>query len=419
MAGFRSELMRTLDERGFIHQCTDPEGLDALALKGPITGYIGFDLTADSLHVGSLYPLMMLRILQQTGHRPIVLLGGGTTKIGDPSGKDASRQLMTPEQIEANKRGLASIFARFIDFGEEQAILVDNSEWLDNLNYLQMLREVGRHFTINRMLTFESVKLRLEREQPLTFLEFNYMILQAYDFVELASRYGCRLQMGASDQWGNIVNGVELHRRIHGDEEDRAALFGLTCPLLTDAHGNKMGKSAAGAIWLNPEKLSHYDFWQYWRNVDDADVPRFLRLFTELPADEQRRLASLAGSEINEAKKVLATEITSLVRGREAAQEAAATAQQTFEMGVAAAGLPTITVPADEWSRGVRILELLVLAGLADSNGAAKRHVQSGAVRVNDQKVDNIQALFGAVDAVDGAIKVSLGKKQHVLVKPE
>ncbi|MBX3096023.1 MAG: tyrosine--tRNA ligase [Fimbriimonadaceae bacterium] len=419
MAGFRSELMRTLDERGFIHQCTDPDGLDALALKGPITGYIGFDLTADSLHVGSLYPLMLLRILQQTGHRPIVLLGGGTTKVGDPSGKDASRQLLTPEQINANKEGLGSVFARFVSFGDGGAMMVDNSEWLDSLNYLQMLREVGRHFTINRMLTFDSVKARLEREQPLTFLEFNYMILQAYDFVELASRYGCRLQMGASDQWGNIINGVELHRRIQGDEDDKAALFGLTCPLLTDAQGNKMGKSAAGAIWLNADKLSHYDFWQYWRNVDDADVARFLRLFTELPAEEREKLSALSGSEVNEAKKVLATEITALVRGRDAAEEAARTAQETFELGTSSAGLPTVTVSQADWDAGIRIVDLLVRCGLADSNGAAKRHLAGGAVRVNDERVDDSGSIYGASQSVEGAIKVSLGKKQHVLVKPE
>lgn len=413
-SSFRSEFVRTLHERGFIHQCTHLDALDQRAAEGRIVGYIGFDLTADSLHVGSLFPLMLLRILQQTGHQPIVVLGGGTTKVGDPSGKDESRQLMTDERIAANKAKLQTIFDQFLTFGPDEALVVDNSEWLDELKYLDMLRSVGTHFTINRMMTFDSVKTRLEREQPLTFLEFNYMILQAYDFVELNKRYGCTLQMGASDQWGNIVNGVELHRRMVGREDEDDSLIGLTCPLLTDSQGKKMGKSAAGAVWLNPDRLSDFDFWQFWRNVDDADVVRFLRLFSELPSEEIDRLAALEGREINDAKKALATAVTALVRGHEAAETSARTAQETFEQGASSEGLPTIVV---DLSEPVRVTDLLVKAGLADSNGAAKRLIQGGGVRVNDAKVADVQAAVSLSDLNDGVMKLSSGKKHHVLVR--
>ncbi|HYG91780.1 MAG TPA: tyrosine--tRNA ligase [Azospirillum sp.] len=415
MTTLKSDFLRTLQERGFIHQCTDMEGLDAKAAAGPITAYIGFDCTADSLHVGSLLPIMMLRWLQRTGHKPIVLMGGGTTKVGDPSGKDESRQLLTDEQIRRNMDGIKQVFAKYLTFGDgpTDAVMVNNADWLDQLHYIPFLRDVGRHFTINRMLSFESVKIRLEREQPLTFLEFNYMILQAYDFMELSRRLNCALQMGGSDQWGNIVNGVELTRRVDGKE-----VYGLTTPLLTTASGAKMGKTAAGAVWLNGDKFSPYDFWQYWRNTEDADVGRFLRLFTELPLGEVQRLESLPGAGINEAKKVLATEATALAHGRAAAEEAAETARRTFEQGAAAEGLPTIEVPRAELEVGLALVDLFVTAGLTASKGETKRKIKEAALKVNDATVgdETAKATLGDLNA-EGVIKLSFGKKKHALVK--
>ncbi|HZH28554.1 MAG TPA: tyrosine--tRNA ligase [Azospirillaceae bacterium] len=416
MSKFKSDFLRLLDERGYIHQCTDFEALDDLAAKGPITGYIGFDATADSLHVGSLVQIMLLRRLQQTGHRPIALMGGGTTKIGDPSFRDDSRPLLNDEQIERNLAGIRKVFTSYLSFGDgpNGAVMANNAEWLDQLSYIPFLRDVGRHFTINRMLTFESVKIRLDREQPLTFLEFNYMILQAYDFVELNRRLGCVLQMGGSDQWGNIVNGVELGRRI-----SQASLFGLTSPLITTASGAKMGKTAAGAVWLNAEKLPAYDFWQYWRNTEDADVGRFLGLFTDLPMGEVRRLAALQGAEINEAKKILADEATRMCHGEAAAAEAAETARRTFEEGALGEGLPTIDLPRDRLATGVQVVELLRLAGLVPSNGEARRLIKGGGARVNDRPVAD-EAAVATLDDVgpEGAIKLSAGKKRHALVRP-
>jgi tyrosyl-tRNA synthetase len=416
MARFKSDFLRILDERGFIHQISEPELLDERFTKGPVTAYIGFDATAPSLHAGSLLPIMMLYWLQQTGNRPIVLMGGGTTKVGDPSGKDESRRLLTPEQIAANIAGIRRVFGRFLRFGEGpgDAVMLDNAEWLDNLNYIEFLRDYGRHFTINRMLTFESVRRRLEREQPLTFLEFNYMILQAYDFLELYRRENCILQMGGSDQWGNIVNGIELIRRVEGGQA-----FALTSPLLTTASGAKMGKTAAGAVWLNADMLSPYEYWQYWRNVEDADVGRFLRLFTTLPLEEIRRLEQLQGAEINKAKKVLATEATALLHGREAAREAAETARRTFEEGRLAEGLPTVEIPRAELEAGLGLLRAMVLAGLAKSNGEARRAVRGGAVRVNDEKVSDERLVLTPENLNDeGVIKLSFGKKRHVLLRP-
>ncbi|WP_334176837.1 tyrosine--tRNA ligase [Pseudoxanthobacter sp.] len=416
MATYKSEFLNTLAERGYIHQCSDLEGLDAKAAAGPITAYIGFDATGSSLHVGHLISIMMLRVAQQTGHRPITLMGGGTTKIGDPSGKDEARKLLTNEQIDENILGIRRAFDRFLSYGDSPtgAVMANNAEWLDELKYIPLLREVGRHFTVNRMLTFDSVKLRLEREQPLTFLEFNYMILQAYDFVELHKRTGCVLQMGGSDQWGNIVNGIELGRRMID-----AQLFALTTPLLTTASGAKMGKTAAGAVWLNADLLSPYDYWQFWRNTADADVERFLKLFTEMPLPEIARLAALGGQELNEAKKILATETTALMHGRAAAEEAAETARSTFEEGRLAASLPTIEVPAAELSAGIGLLSAVVRAGLAASNGEVRRHIQGGAVRINDVVVsDDRTTLNDASLAAGGVIKISVGKKKHVLVKP-
>jgi tyrosyl-tRNA synthetase len=414
MTELRSDFLRTLAERGFINQCTDLERLDALALAGPITAYIGFDCTADSLHVGSLLPIMMLRWLQKTGHRPIVLMGGGTTKVGDPSGKDESRQLLSNAQIDANMAGIRRVFTQYLRFGSgpTDAVMTNNADWLDRLEYIPFLRDIGRHFTINRMLGFDSVKLRLEREQPLTFLEFNYMILQAYDFLELYRRERCVLQMGGSDQWGNIVNGVELGRRVaQGD------LFGLTTPLLTTASGAKMGKTAAGAVWLNAERLSAYDYWQYWRNTEDADVGRFLRLFTELPLDEVGRLEALAGAEINEAKKVLAFEATKLCHGEAAAAEAAETARRTFEEGAAAEGLPTITWPAAQLAAGVPVVDLLVAAGLATSKGEARRLIRGGGARLDDAAIADDAAVAAA--GAGAVLKLSAGRKRHVLVRGE
>jgi tyrosyl-tRNA synthetase len=407
---FKSDFLRVLDERGFIHQISDPEGLDKRVLEGPITAYIGFDCTARSLHVGSMLPIMMLYWLQQTGNKPITLMGGGTTKVGDPSGKDEARRLLTDADIADNMDGIKQVFAKFLKFGDGKtdAVMVDNAEWLDELKYIAFLRDYGPHFTINRMLTFDSVKLRLEREQPLTFLEFNYMILQAYDFVELSRRYGCELQMGGSDQWGNIINGMELGRRV-GERQ----LYALTSPLLTTSSGAKMGKTAAGAVWLNADMLSPYDYWQYWRNAEDADVERFLKLYTTLPMDEIRRLAALQGAEINEAKKVLANEATTLLHGAEAARAAAETAQKTFEQGGVGEDLPTI-----DGKPGDGLLALFVAAGLAASNGEVRRAVTGNSVSVNDAKVmDPAYTISEADFGTDGVIKLSLGKKKHALVR--
>jgi len=409
---YKSDLLDTLHARGFIHQCTDEAGLDALAAGERITGYIGFDLTAPSLHVGNLTGIMMLRWLQKCGHRPIVLLGGGTTKIGDPSGKDEARQMLGNEQIAANKASIGAVFDRFLDFGKDGALFVDNDEWLSGLGYIDFLRDYGAHFTINRMLTFDSVRLRLEREQPLTFLEFNYMLLQAFDFVELFNRYECRLQMGGSDQWGNIVNGVELGRR-KGTRE----LYGLTTPLLTTASGAKMGKTAAGAVWLSPEMLSPYDYWQFWRNTEDADVGRFLRLYTDLPLDEIERLEGLEGAELNAAKKRLADEATALAHGPEAAREAAETARETFEQGGIAGGLPTIEVTRDELESGIGILSAFVQTGLAATNSEVRRGIKGGAVRVNGVPVQDDRAQLGPSDVHNNVIKLSMGKKKHALLK--
>ncbi len=407
MSQYQSDLLRLLDERGYIHQMTDAAGLDALAQKQVVPGYIGFDATAPSLHVGSLVQIMMLRRLQQSGHKPIVVMGGGTTKVGDPSGKDESRKLLTHETIKDNIASIRSVFERLLTFGDgpTDAIMVDNDEWLSELGYIELLRDVGPHFTINRMLTFDSVKLRLEREQPLTFLEFNYMILQAYDFLELARRYGCRLQLGGSDQWGNIVNGMELGRRMEGHE-----LFGVTTPLLTTADGAKMGKTAAGAVWLNEAQLPSYDFWQYWRNADDRDVGRFLRLFTDLPLDEIARLEALEGAEINQAKIVLANEVTKLVRGEDAARAAETTARETFAGGGAGEDLPTLAVGTE----GMRIGAVLTEIGFTASNGEAKRKIAEGAVKLDGENVSDPGMLV--LPGPGETIKLSMGKKKHGLI---
>ena len=427
-ASIRSEFLRTLVERGYLHQCTDLGALDAAAVSGRITGYIGFDATADSLHVGSLIQIMLLRHMQRAGHRPIVLMGGGTTRVGDPSGKDKSRQLLSDEHIAANIAGIRRVFERFLDFEGDAALMVDNSDWLDALHYISFLREYGRHFSVNRMLGFESVKQRLDREQPLSFLEFNYMVLQAYDFLELGRRYGCRLQMGGSDQWGNIVSGVELGRRAAGLD-----LYGLTSPLLTTASGAKMGKTADGAVWLNPDRFSPYEYWQYWRNTEDADVGRFLRLFTELPLDEIARLEALDGAEINEAKAILATEATALCHGREAAMEAAETAKRTFGVlarahpraGVAelratvTVDLPTIEISRARLDEGVPVYDLLREAGLAKSNSEARRLIRGGGARVNDKPVRDETGTVGPGDlTTEGTVKLSAGRKRHALVRP-
>ncbi len=405
---YSSSLLRLLDERGYIHQVTDAAALDALAGKQVVPGYIGFDATASSLHVGSMVQIMLLRRLQQTGHKPIVVMGGGTTKVGDPSGKDESRKLLTSETIAANIASIRAVFERMLVFGDgpTDAVMVDNAEWLDKLGYVELLREVGPHFTINRMLTFDSVKLRLEREQPLTFLEFNYMILQAYDFRELALRLGCRLQMGGSDQWGNIVNGIELGRRMDGVE-----LYGVTTPLLTTADGAKMGKTAAGAVWLNEDMLPSYDFWQYWRNTDDRDVGKFLRLFTDLPLDEIVRLEALEGSEINEAKIVLANEVTGLVRGTDAARAAHATAQATFAGGGLGEDLPVLLVPRE----GIRLGAACTEIGFAASNGEAKRKIAEGAVRLDDKAVTDPGFLVEVAPGEER--KLSLGRKRHGILR--
>ena len=405
MAEFRSDLLKLLDERGYIHQLTDAEGLDSLAQKAVVTGYIGFDATAPSLHVGNLVSIMLLRRMQQAGHRPIVLMGGGTTKVGDPSGKDESRRLLSEADIAANIASIRKNFESFLTFGDgpTDAIMLDNAEWLDGLEYLPFLREVGRHFTINRMLTFDSVRLRLEREQPMTFLEFNYMILQAYDFLELSRRAGCRLQLGGSDQWGNIVNGIELGRRIDGAE-----LFGLTTPLITTADGAKMGKTASGAVWLSADQLSPYDYWQFWRNSDDADVGRFLRLFTDIPLEEIARLESLAGAEINEAKIALANAATAMLHGDEAARAAEETARATFAEGGAGEDLPTLSV-----GEGMNIAHALTALGFTPSNKEAKRKIAEGAVRLDDVTVSD-PAL--TLMPTDEPMKLSLGRKKHGLL---
>ena len=412
----KSDLLHELSARGYIHQCTDEAGLDALARKEIVTGYIGFDCTAPSLHVGNLVSIMLLRKLQQTGHRPIVLIGGGTTKVGDPSGKDESRKLLDDATIASNIDGIQRVFSKFVTFGtgERDAILLNNADWLERLNYISFLRDYGRHFSVNRMLGQDSVKLRLEREQNLSFIEFNYMVLQAYDFVELNRREGCRLQMGGSDQWGNIVTGIELGRRTDGVE-----LFGVTTPLLTTSSGAKMGKTAAGAIWLNPDMLSPYAYWQFWRNAEDADVPRFLKLFTELPLDEIDRLAALEGAELNEAKKILATEATVLVHGRAAADQAAETARATFEQGQLASELPTLEIPQADLESGYGVLTAAVQAGFVKSTGEARRQIKGGGIRVNDVAVrDERQALTPANLTAEGVIKLSLGKKRHALIRP-
>ena len=406
MSGFQSSLLKLLDERGYIHQCTDAAGLDALATKKVVPAYIGFDATAPSLHVGSLVQIMMLRRLQQAGHKPIVLMGGGTTKVGDPSGKDESRQLLSHEAIQANIAGIRKVFERFLTFGagESDAVMLDNDEWLSGLQYVEFLREVGKHFTINRMLTFDSVKLRLDREQPLTFLEFNYMILQAYDFLELSRRAACRLQMGGSDQWGNIVNGMELTRRIDGTE-----VFGLTTPLITTADGAKMGKTAQGAVWLNADSLSPYDYWQFWRNTDDGDVERFLKLFTDLALGEIASLVSAGGAAINDAKVALATAATAMLHGEEAARAAEETAKATFAGGGVGAELPTLaTDDAD-----LPIVSILIGLGFVESKAEARRKISEGAVRVNGEPVTDPMAV---VATESDPVKISLGKKKHGLL---
>ncbi|MFH1797050.1 MAG: tyrosine--tRNA ligase [Pseudomonadota bacterium] len=415
MSAFKSEFLRIMSERGFIHQISDESGLDDLFRTTSVSAYIGFDATAKSLHAGSLIQIMMLHWLERTGHRPIALMGGGTSMIGDPSFKDEARKLLTPQDIDDNLVGIRRNFEPYLTFGEGsgKATMINNADWLMKINYVEFLRDVGRHFSVNRMLSFDSVKLRLDREQSLSFLEFNYMILQAYDFVELSKRCGTRLQMGGSDQWGNIVNGIDLGHRMGTPQ-----LYAMTTPLLTSSSGAKMGKSASGAVWLDPEMLSPYDFWQYWRNTEDADVERFLKLYTTMPLAEVKRLAALGGSEINDAKKVLATEVTAMLHGRGAAEQAAETARKTFEEGSVSDDLPTVTVPQATLESGVGILALFVTAGLAASNGEARRHVQGGAVKVNDKPVSDERTQITTADiGGNGAIKLSLGKKKHVLVR--
>ncbi|WP_296453021.1 tyrosine--tRNA ligase [Phenylobacterium sp.] len=412
---FKSEFLQVMQSRGYIHQITHPEELDEAASKGVITAYVGYDATAPSLHIGNLITIMMLRRLQQTGHKPIVIVGGGTTKVGDPSGKDETRQLRTHDEIQGNIATQKQAFAKFLRFGDgpTDAMLVDNDEWLSKLGYIDFLREYGVHFTINRMLAFDSVKLRLDREQPLTFIEFNYMLMQATDFLELWRRYGCQLQMGGSDQWGNIVNGVELIRRVEGKPA-----FGLTTPLLSTASGQKMGKTAQGAVWLNADMRSAYDYWQFWRNTEDADVGRFLKLFTDLPLDEIARLEALPGAQINEAKKVLANEATRMLHGDAEAEKAAAAAQAAFVDGALSADLPTHETPAAGLEAGVQLADLAVAAGLAGSKGEARRLAQGGGLRVNDKAEADANRLITHGDLVDGVVKLGAGKKKIVLVKP-
>ncbi|MBI1407638.1 MAG: tyrosine--tRNA ligase [Caulobacter sp.] len=412
---FKSAFLQTMRDRGFIHQITHPAELDAAASAGIVTGYIGFDATAASLHVGSLIQIMLLRRLQQAGHKPIVLMGGGTTKVGDPSGKDESRKLLTHEDIQANIASIQQVFAKFLTFGDgpTDAIMVDNDEWLSKLGYIDFLREYGVHFTVNRMLAFDSVKLRLDREQPLTFLEFNYMLMQATDFLELNRRYGCTLQMGGSDQWGNILNGVELIRRV-----DQKPAFGLTTPLLSTASGAKMGKTAAGAVWLNADLRSPYDYWQFWRNTEDADVGKFLRLFTDLPLDEIERLERLPGAGINDAKKVLADEATRMLHGEAAAHAAREAATKAFEQGALSDDLPTVEIASADLAEGIMLAALAVDAGLSTSRGEARRLAQGGGLRVNDRQEMDGMKLITPADVVDGVIKLSQGKKKIVLIKP-
>jgi tyrosyl-tRNA synthetase len=416
MSAYKSDFLNVLASRGFIHQVSEPEALDALARSSAITAYIGFDCTASSLHVGSLLPIMLLYWLQQTGHRPIALMGGGTTRVGDPSGKDESRRLLTDAAIDDNLKGIRAIFAKFLKFEDAggSAVMANNADWLNTLNYIDFLREVGRHFSVNRMLSFDSVKLRLERQQELSFLEFNYMILQAYDFVELHRRYGCVLQMGGSDQWGNIVSGIDLGRRLHN-----AQLFALTSPLITTSSGAKMGKTASGAVWLNADQVSPYEYWQYWRNTEDADVGRFLKLFTVLPLAEIGRLAALKGEEINEAKKILATEATALVHGRTPAEEAAATARTTFEEGGLGANLPTANVPRRTLEEGITIADALILADFFNSKGEVRRAIANNSIAVNDNRISDFDFTIGEKDLTsEGLIKLSFGRKRHVLLKP-
>ena len=414
MSTFKSDFLNVLQARGFIHQVSDAAGLDALAAKGEATAYVGYDCTAPSLHIGNFLTMMMLYWLQQTGNRPITLMGGGTTMVGDPSGKDETRALRSIAEIEANKASIRGVFAKVLRFGDgpTDAVMLDNAEWLTKLNWIEMLRDIGRHFSVNRMLTMDSVRLRLEREQEMSFIEFNYMVCQAYDFVELSKRVGCRLQMGGSDQWGNIVNGVDLGRRMGTPQ-----LFALTTPLLTTASGEKMGKTAKGAIWLNADACSPYDFWQYWRNAEDADVGKFLKLFTVLPLDEIARLEALKDTEINEAKKVLATAATALLHGQAAADEAAETARRTFEEGDLAANLPTVTLSRSELQAGLGLLNALVRAGLVASNGEARRQIKAGGVRVNDTPVNDERMVLTRDNLAEGVIKLSLGRKRHVLLK--
>ena len=416
MSAYKSDFLRVLSERGFIHQVSEPDALDARAATSAITGYIGFDCTAPSLHVGSLLPIMMLYWMQQTGHRPIALMGGGTTRVGDPSGKDESRRILTDEMIADNLKGIRAVFGKFLKFGDGPggAVMVNNADWLNTLNYIDFLRDIGRHFSVNRMLSFDSVKLRLDRQQELSFLEFNYMILQAYDFVELHKRTSCVLQMGGSDQWGNIVSGIDLGRRVMN-----AQLFALTAPLITTSSGAKMGKSVAGAVWLDADLLSPYDYWQFWRNTDDGDVARFLKLFTTMPLDEIGRLAALHGAEINEAKKVLATQATALVHGRAAADAAAETARQTFEEGALAESLPTFDIPRATLEAGLGILAANVQVGFVSSNGEARRQIKGGGLKVNDVTVTDEKMVLTPKDLTpQGVIKLSLGRKRHVLLKP-
>lgn len=416
MTAFKSDFLNTLQERGFIHQCSDFEGLDTLAAKGEAIAYVGYDCTAPSLHIGNYLTMMLLHWFQQSGNKPITLMGGGTTMVGDPSGKDETRAIRTVAEIEANKASIRGVFAKVLRYGDgkSDAIMLDNAEWLTKLNWIEMLRDVGRHFSVNRMLTMDSVRLRLEREHEMSFIEFNYMVCQAYDFVELARRTGCHLQMGGSDQWGNIIMGVDLGRRMGTHQ-----LYALTTPLLTTASGAKMGKTAQGAVWLNADQFSPYDFWQYWRNTEDADVAKFLKLFTTLPMSEIKKLEALGGSEINEAKKVLATEATALLHGRAPANEAAETARRTFEEGALAESLPTVEIPSGELEAGLGVLNAFVRAGLVASNGEARRQIKGGGLRVNDESVtDEKMALSAASLTPEGVIKLSFGKKKHVLLKP-
>ena len=410
----KSEFLKTLISRGYMHQATNLDGLDRLAEQQPISAYIGFDCTANSLHVGSLIQIMMLRLLQRTGHKPIVLMGGGTTKVGDPSGKDEARPLLSDQDIEQNKQGIKKIFEKYLTFGDgpTDALMVDNAEWLDQLAYIRFLRDFGSHFSINRMMGMESVKLRLEREQNLSFLEFNYAILQAYDFLELRRRYGCSLQMGGSDQWGNIVSGVDLTRRV-----DQQEIFGLTSPLITTASGAKMGKTAAGAIWLNEDRLPVFDFWQFWRNTEDQDVGRFLRLFTELPESEITKLEALEGAEINQAKIILANEVTSLCHGANAARQAEQTAQQSFSQGVIAEGLPTLDIDKAEMA-SLSVIDAFVQSGLAASKGEVRRLIRGGGARLNNQAISDEDRLLLADDFdTDGRAQIAAGKKRRAILQ--